>query len=124
MTSSTRIPRARTGRALVELLVASLILCVATSASLRLMQATATFADRVVRTSVARDLTRDAAENVQANACAASSGQEARRRTLADWQRTDQGAVVTLNVIVTLVPHPFELQAPSALHAMVAGWCT
>lgn len=123
MTSSTVISRARKGRALVELLVASLILCVATSASLRLLQATATFADRVVRTSVARDLTRDAAEKVQANPCTASNGQETRRRTLADWQRADQGAVVTLNVVVTLVPHPFELQAPRTMHAIVAGWC-
>ncbi len=123
MTSFTAISRARQGRALVELLVAALILCGATSASLRLLQATATFADRVVRTTVARDLTLDGYEKVQANACTAVNGQETRRRTLADWQRADQGAVVTLNLIVTLVPHPFEQQAPRALHAMVAGWC-
>ncbi len=113
----------RTGRALVELLVASLLLAVGTAACLSLLRATTAFADRVIQLSAARDLTRDLAETVQADPCAADAGSETRSRTFATWHASRAGAGVTVDLVIAFPPHPFAGGVVPTFGALVAGWC-
>ncbi len=113
---------ARPGRALVELLVASLVLTVAAAGCLSLFQATATFSDRVVQFAAARDLTRDLAEQVQAVPCTVTAGAETRSRLTGAWTVAAAGQAVVVDLAVTLPAVPAS-GSSRALHTLVAGWC-
>ena len=123
--SSTLHPsaRARHGRALVELLVSSLLLSMAVAACLSLLRATSTFSDRVVRTGIARDITRDVSEQVQGLPCAMYAGTETRGRTEAAWTAGRTGALASVELHVTFPPLPFGNETVRSVSARAAGWC-
>ncbi len=115
--------RSRPGRALVELMVSSLLLSMAAAACLSLLRATTTFSDRVVRTGIARDITRDVSEQLQGTPCAMSAGTQSRARTEASWTATRTGALASVELQVMFPPHPFGNDSVRSVSARAAGWC-
>jgi Tfp pilus assembly protein PilV len=114
---------ARPGRALVELLVSTLLLSVGATASLSLLHVTSITADRVAQLADARAVTRDLAESTAANACAASSGTVAAPRLITSWSASTSASVHRLSVDVSLLAHPLAASGPRSLSAVAAGWC-
>jgi Tfp pilus assembly protein PilV len=114
---------ARRGRALVELLVAALLLSIGASAALSLLQLSVTSADRVVQLAIARDVARDLAERTATSPCAAGSGADSRGRTDGTWIATARGPTTVLDLEIRSTPGPAAQTTPAALHAVVAGWC-
>ncbi len=115
--------RARAGRALVELVVSSLLLSMAVAACLSLLRATTVFSDRVVRTGVARDMARDVGEQLQGAPCSANAGTQIRTRTEGSWTASLSGALATAELQVTFSPHPFGHDTVRSVSARAAGWC-
>ncbi len=121
----------RHGRALVELLVAALLLSVGTFACLALIQTTLRGADLAVQLTAARDAARDRTQTVHANPCLATAGSSQRERTTATWAPVTSGALRQHAVTLTLAPTPLQLGSthgappapPRSLSATLSGWC-
>lgn len=115
--------RARRGRALVELLVSSLLLSIGIAACLSLLRATSVFSDRVVHTGIARDIARDVSEQLQGAPCSAANGTDTRARTHATWTAGVVGPLSSVEVEVLFSPHPFGAETMRPVSARAAGWC-
>ncbi len=117
------VVKQRVGRALVELLVSTLLLAVASSAALSLLHVTSAATARITQLGVARDITRELAEHAAANACANRAGTSQRERVRAVWNEQVAAGARTLQVDLELFAHPMSAGAPRSLSAVVAGWC-
>ncbi len=116
--------RARHGRALVELMVSSLLLSLGVAACLSLLRATTIFSDRVVRTGIARDMARDVSERLQGMPCTMTAGTESRVRTEASWTVAVTGTLAAVELQVLFPPHPFGADTIRSVSARAAGWCS
>lgn len=117
-------PRARrTGRLLVEVLLAMVLLAIAASASTTLIRANLALTDRIAFLATSRAVTRTIAAELQLSACAAASGATHVGRTEVRWTPTVSGAFVAVAVAAHGAPHPSGLDAPRSLSAELAGWC-
>lgn len=119
--SRDRTPRP--GRALVELIVATLLLAVASSAALSLLRVTGAVGERVTQHLAARTVLRDVAEAAVLQPCAIAAGSRTSQRIIASWSATAAPPAAALQLNVTLLAHPMAATAPRSLHAVLAGWC-
>ncbi len=125
-TSPCHASRSRTlrnGRALVELIVATLLLAVASSAALSLLNVTSAVGDRVAQHHAARAVLRDIAETGVSQPCALAAGSRSGARFTASWSPIGAAPAVSVQLHVTLLAHPTAASAPRSLHAVLAGWC-
>ena len=113
----------RPGRALVELLVAMVILTSGSTVVLALLQGTVVAADQLVQVGAARSLARDVAEQLVANPCGSGDGAVARGRLLGEWRTTRSSAAVVQQIDVVLPRAKGAAARPVPLHAAAAGWC-
>ena len=113
----------RCGRALVELIVATLLLSVASSAALSLLHVTSAAGDRVTQHLAARGVLRDVAETSVLQPCGIAAGSLAAQRVTATWSPATGAPAASLQLNVTLLAHPMSATAPRSLHAVLAGWC-
>ncbi len=123
--------QARHGRALVELIVAALLLSIASTACLAMLQTAVASADAAVQINAARDVSRTVGESLHANACAATAGATTRERTTATWSRSANGPLVQQAVTLTRRPELLGARGvrsgrstPPSLSTIIAGWCT
>ena len=116
-------PLPRAGRAIVELLVALLLLSVGVSACLSLAHASAAAAARVVQLAAARDLARELGERAQADACAAVSGSMSHARVLGQWRVVAAPPQRLLELDVSLPATWPSRSSPAPLRTRLAGWC-
>lgn len=114
---------ARAGRALIELIVSALLLSVAATATLSLLQLTVSASVRISDLTAARDLARDLAEETVANPCTAAAGAASRSRIAANWTPSTVQQSVNLSLTVNFAPRPGAVSAPRTLDAVLAGWC-
>lgn len=113
----------RRGRALVELLVSTLLLTAGTSVVLALMQGSMTAADQLSQLHLARSLARDQAEALVLDACASVDGRASRGRTEGRWRTTTTGSLVVQELELRRPRSPGATQRPRPLEARAAGWC-
>lgn len=121
---SKRVPPVRRGHALLELLVAALLLTVGASATLSLLHATLSAAALSVQLSAARDVAREQSETLVRAPCAASSGSSTREGLTGDWTTVNVGPSVEQSVSLSPTPSPLSAGAPPALTTTLRGWCS
>ncbi len=118
-----RLAKVRSGRALVELLVSTLLLSVAAAATLSLLQLTLAASTRISDLTQARDLARDLAEQTVVTPCAAAAGAVTRARINAHWSPSTVQQSVNLSLSISFLPHAVGIAPPRSLNAVLAGWC-
>ncbi len=115
--------RPRAGRALIELIVSALLLSVAATATLSLLQLTVSTSVRIADLNSARDLARDLAEATAANPCAAAAGVATQPRLAAQWSPATAWHVTNVSLTINFAPRNGADAPPQPLDAVLAGWC-
>ncbi len=113
----------RAGRALVDVLVALVVLGLCGAATLDTFRASLIAMDRIAFVHTAHLLARDAAEGVHASPCDVASGVANRDRTTLAWTGTRVGPLASMVLDATSAPHPATSHAPRALEGRASGWC-
>jgi len=113
----------RSGRLLVEMLVAMVLVAIGTSASVELVRANLALTDRVAFLASSRIATRTVAEELQVTACFADAGAEQAGRTEITWTPSVSGSLVSIALSARRAPLPAGPAPPRPLTAELAGWC-
>lgn len=113
----------RTGRLLVEVLLAMVLLAIAASASASLIRSNLVLTDRIAFLAASRAVTRSLAAELQHSACTATAGVAHVGRTEIAWTPSVSWPLVSMAIVARGAPHPAGLATPRPLSAELAGWC-